>query len=292
MNRMAREGGLQVKNSIAVLVMVIVGLAVVAQANDFSGPVEMIEEWVYETEVRFGSTVEVWVSHTLNTYDIEGNLIEKAEYSSSGILIEREVHSYDSSSCNIESVYYNSSGTIDRRVKSQCDSTGRAIVTERYDRNGRMTYRILTEYQGRLKRSRGYEADGTLTAAIDTETDDFGNITRTIFYDEETGSVSSVIRYTYTSDGKTLGWFYYGEDENLLDETRYSYSYGEDGMDEITTNTSFLLGYQYHSEVVGTVIEMDAFGNWTEKRSYEQETSFGQLEWILTDIVRRSITYR
>ena len=170
--------------------------------------------------------------------------------------------------------------------------SGREIVTEAYDRFGRMTSRSLTEYQGRLERIRGYDADGSLNIAMDMEKDDDGNTTRMVFYDEDTGSVSSMVRTTFTNDGRRLAMFMYDEDEKLLLETQYSYTYGEDGMDEIVTGDSFLAGYPYKTTITGMTTKVDAFGNWTEKRSYEREENFGIVEWVLSDVERRSITYR
>jgi len=265
------------KKRITIVVAVIIFcIAVAAQSDVLSGPVSMVEEWVYKTEVRFGEIVEIWDSHSTKKYDIGGNVVEEAQYSSSGTLIERTVHSYDSNFCKTESVCYTGSGAIDRRIERQFDSTGREIQIEVYDGSGRLTSRTLEEYKGNLKRMRAYEADGTLSLAVD----------------EDTGNVESVIRFTYTSDGKTLSNLMYNEDEELIGEIRYSYSYGEGGMDEITTSVFYVAGTLYGSTTTGTVVETDSFGNWTEIREYTQEERFGQLEWVLSGIERRRITYR
>jgi len=39
-------------------------------------------------------------------------------------------------------------------------------------------------------------------------------------------------------------------------------------------------------------VEIDEYGNWTEERSYEHKERFGKVEWVLTNIYRREITYR
>ena len=275
-----------------VVAVIILCIAVAVQSDVLSGPVSMVEEWVYETEVRFGEIVEIWDSHSTKKYDIGGNVVEEAQYSSSGTLIERAMHSYDANFCKAESVYYTGSGAIDKRIERQFDSTGREIQIEVYDGNGRLTSRTFNEYEGNLKRSRGYEANGTLVLAMDEEIDSFGNVTRMVLYDEETGSVTADFRQAYTSDGKILMRSIYGEDEKLLAETRYSYSYGENGMDEITTAASFIASIPSNIIITGTVVETDSFGNWTEIRKYTQEERFGQLEWVLSGIERRRITYR
>ena len=288
-----KKGGTEMKQRTTLVVAVIIlCIAVAAQAEALIGPVSMVEEWVYKTEERFSKIVEIWDSHSVKTYDIKGNIVEETQYSSSAALTERVVHSYDSNSCNIESVYYTGSGAIDRRIERQFDSTGREIQIEAYDGNGRLTSRTLEEYEGNLRRMRAYEADGTLSLAIDEEIDSFGNVTRMVLYDEETGSVEVEFRQTYTSDGKILMRSIYGEDEKLLAETRYSYSYGENGMDEITTATSFIASIPSNIIITGTVVETDSFGNWTEIREYTQEKRFGQSEWVLTSIKRRVIIYR
>jgi len=280
------------KNITIVVAMIIFCIAVAAQSDVLSGPVSMVEEWVYETEVRFGEIVETWGSHSTKKYDLGGNVVEKAQYSSSGTLIERAVHSYDSNFCKTESVYYTGSGAIDKRIKRQFDSTGREIQIEIYDGNGRLTSRTLEEYEGNLKIMRAYEADGTLSLAVDEESDSLGNTVRWVAYDKDTGNVSSVIRFTHTSDGKTLSSLMYNEDEELIGEIRYSYSYGEGGMDEITTSVFYVAGILYDSTTTGTVVEADSFENWAEIREYTQEERFGQSEWVLSSIKRRSITYR
>jgi len=281
------------KKRITIVVAVIIFcIAVAAQSDVLSGPVSMVEEWVYKTEVRFGEIVEILDSHSTKKYDIGGNVVEEAQYSSSGTLIERTVHSYDSNFCKTESVCYTGSGAIDRRIERQFDSTGREIQIEVYDGSGRLTSRTLEEYKGNLKRMRAYEADGTLSLAVDEETDSLGNTVRWVAYDEDTGNVESVIRFTYTSDGKTLSNLMYNEDEELIGEIRYSYSYGEGGMDEITTSVFYVAGTLYGSTTTGTVVETDSFGNWTEIREYTQEERFGRGEWVLTKIYRREITYR
>lgn len=182
-------------------------------------------------------------------------------------------------------------GAIDRRTKRQFDSGGREIQVEVYDGSGRLTSRMLEEYQGNLKRMRAYEADGTLSLAMDEETDSFGNITRMVLYDEKTGDVTGDFRSTYTNDAKILMRSVYDEDEKLLLETKYSYSYGENGM-EITTAASFIVGIPSNTVITGTVVVTDSFGNWTEIRGYKQEKRFGQAEWVLTSIKRRAIIYR
>jgi len=281
------------KKRITIVVAVIIFcIAVAAQSDVLTGPVSMVEKWVYKTEIRFGEVAEIWDSHSTKKYDIEGNVIEEAQYSSSGALTERTVHSYDSNFCKTESVYYTGWGVIDRRIERQFDSAGREIQIEVYDGNGRLTYRSFVEYEGNLKRSRTYEADGTLSLAIDEETDSFGNAVRWVSYDEDTGNLESVIRFTYASDRKVLSNLMYNEDEELIAELRYSYSYDEDGMDEITTSDFYIGGTLYKSTTTGTVVETDSFGNWTETRNYKQEERFGQPEWLLSDIERRSITYR
>ena len=279
------------KRMILVAAVIVLCITIAAQAEALIGPVSMVEEWVYKTEESFGKTVEIWDSHSIKTYDMKGNIVEETQYSSSDALTEKIVHSYDSNSCNIESVHYTDLGAIDRRTKRQFDSGGREIQVEVYDGSGRLTSRMLEEYQGNLKRMRAYETDGTLSLAMDEESDSLGNITRMVFYDEKTGDATGDFRNTYTNDGKILMRSIYDEDEKLLLETRYSYSYGENGM-EIATAASFIAGIPSKTTITGTVVVTDVFGNWTEIREYTQEKRFGQAEWTVTSIKRRSITYR
>jgi len=279
------------KRMILVAAVLVLCITVAAQAEALIGPVSMLEEWVYKTEESFGKTVEIWDSHSIKTYDIKGNIVEETQYSSSDALTEKIVHSYDSNSCNIESVHYTDLGAIDRRTKRQFDSGGREIQVEVYDGTGRLTSRTLEEYEGNLHRFRDYEAGGTLVMVRDEESDSFGNVIRMVVYDGDTGGVTAEFRMAYTSDGKILMRSIYDEDEKLLLETRYSYSYGENGM-EIATAASFIAGIPSKTTITGTVVVTDVFGNWTEIREYTQEKRFGQAEWIVTSIKRRSITYR
>ena len=281
------------KGLLVFLLLLAVSIMAGAQSGDaLSGRVAAVETWVYTAEMHFGETVENWDSHKATTYDTEGNIIEEVEYSSSGKIVSKTEHKYDASYCRVESVQYGSSGEIERQTRRKCDSSGREIQTDVYDSTGRLTSKSLTEYVGNLAQERGYDASGALTFAMDVEKDGSGNITRMVLYDEKTGKPNSVMEDTYTSDGKTLSTLMYNENGEQLGEIRFSYSYDKDGMDEITTTTLYLAGVPFRNSTEGMVILSDSVGNWTEKRTYKQEEQFGKVQWILTDVERRTIRYR
>jgi len=277
---------------VVVFLVIAVGVSVGAQSNELNGPVAAVEAWVYTTEVSFGETVEIWESHKATSYDAEGNIIEEVEYSASGNVVTRTVHKYDVSCCRVESIQYGSSGAIEERMKRECDSAGREVQVDAYDSSGRLTSRAFTEFEGGLMRGRQYDASGRLTIAVDLEEDSNGSNTRMVLYDKDTGEPSSVIESEYTDAGKLLSTLMYGEDGKLLGEIRYEYAYKKDGMDEVTTSTSYLVGIPLNSTTKGMVTLLDSYGNWTEKRTYKQEEQYGQTKWTLTDVERRTIQYR
>ena len=277
---------------VGVLLVLAVSLALNAQSSDLNGPIASVETWTYTTEMQFGQAVKVWKSHKATTCDDEGNVIEEIEYSATGDVLTRTVHKYDASSCRIESIQYGSSGEIKTRTLRKCDSSGREVQIDVYNCNGNLTGRSFTEYEGNLERDRSYDADGKLIAALDVEKDSNGNIMRMVLYDKGTGKPDSVIQYELDADGKTLRTLMYNEDSELVGEFRYSYSYGKDGMDEITTTTLYVAGTPFKTTTEGTVIVSDSFGNWTEKRTYKQETRFGKRQWVLAKVEQRIIKYR
>lgn len=291
-----REGVERMRRLLTALVLVVL-LSVSAQVDTFAqsdelnGSVSRVEEWVYETEEHFGKTEEVWASHSVRVYNVDRNLVEEISYSATGSIIERVVNTYDSNQQNTESIEYTSSGTIEKRIVRTFDGTGREVQIDVYDKLGDLLYRTLVEYEGNVKKSRGYNADGTLSLALDEETDDLGNVVRYVAYDEETGDVESVLEFTHTSDGKPLSTLMYDDEGKLSGELEYSYAYDIDGMDEVCTTTLSASGIVFGTTIEGTVIEIDSVGNWTEKRSYKQEERFGKLEWVLEGIHRRSIDY-
>ncbi len=277
---------------LVVLLALAVGVAVGAQSDELNGPVASVEVWVSTTEVSFNNTVEVWKSHKVTNYDAEGNIIEEVDYSASDNVVTRTVHKYDASCCRVESILYGSLGAIEHRIERECDSAGREVQVDVYDSNGRLTSRSFIEYEGRLMRERAYDANGRLTMAVDIETDDNGNTTRMVMYDEETGKSSSVIESAYTDAGKLLSTLMYGEDGKLAGEIRYEYAYKKDGMNEVTTSTLYIAGIPFKSTIEGIVTILDSYGNWTEKRTYKQEEKFGESQWSLTSVERRTIQYR
>ena len=83
----------------------------------------------------------------------------------------------------------------------------------------------------------------------------------------------------------------YNDEGELL--TTMDYRYSANGMDVVSTFVVYLLGSEFMRFERGTVlVEIDEYGNWTEKRSYEHKERFGKVEWVLTNIYRREITYR
>ena len=236
--------------------------------------------------------MENLVTHTTKSYDSKGNIIEEIEYSTSGDIVNRTLHKYDASSCKVESIIYGNSGAIEQRILSKCDGSGREIQSDTYDNAEKLTGRFLTEYVGNLQRIRGYDANGTLTLAMDIEKDSNESTTRMVLYDAETGKATGEFKETYNDKGKKLNGLMYGENGELLAESRYSYSYNEDGMDEITKTTSYIAGILNRTTTEGLVTVKDQYTNWIEKRTYKKEEQFGQVKWVLTGLKKRIIRYR
>jgi hypothetical protein len=130
-----------------------------------------------------------------------------------------------------------------------------------------------------------------LESAEDIEFDADGNMVRITMYDEETGDVSSVWENSYTREGKPSSGRMYNDEGELL--TTMNYCYSANGMDVVSTFVVYLLGSEFMRFERGAVlVEIDEYGNWTEKRSYEHKERFGRVEWVLTNVYLREITYR
>jgi len=284
---------MNVRYSLGIVAFLIgVTAGAVAQSPVVEGPVASVEEWIYNTEVRFGETEEVLVTHTKTIYDTEGNVVEEFEYSTSGDIVSRTVHKYDTNSCRIESIRYTALGAVELRIQRVCDETGREIQIDTYNSSGQLTGRTIEEYDGNLVRFKSYNGSGVLDAAFDMETDSNGNLIRMVSYDVDTGKATSVVESTYNVAGKVVRTLFYNEGGEMFSEIKYSYSYDEDGMDEITTTTLYLAGAPFRTTTEGLVIEVDSRGNWTERRTYKQQEQYGQIEWVLTKVERRTILYR
>lgn len=253
---------------VAILVLVVVGAGTFGQGDPFqglNGPVAKVEQWSYKTEEKFGTTVEVRDAGVVETYDANQNCIESIDYTKTGSIDERYVRTFD--------------------------SNGRMIQVDKYNWLGHLVSKGLVRYEENLQIYRSYNANGTLESAMDNELDANGNWIRLTLYDVDTGDVSGVTENTYTTDGEPLSTRIYNDKGEL--SLAFDQRYSVDGMDVIYTSVAYLLGIEFLRYESGTIlVEIDEYGNWTEKRSYEHKERFGKTEWILTNIYRREITYR
>lgn len=256
------------KTLVAAILVLIVGAGTFGQGDPFqglNGPVAKVERWSYKTEEKFGDTVEVWNAHTVNMYDADQNCIE--------------------------SIHYTKTGNIDERYVRTFDGSGRMVQIDEYNWLGNLESKTVATYEGNVQISRDYDGAGDLEIAYDTELDANGNIIRITIYDVDSGDVSSVVENTYTSDGEPLSTRMYDDKGELFGTMDYRYDV--DGMDVVFTIVAYLLGSEFMRSETGTILaKIDEYGNWTEKRSYEHKERFGRVEWVLTDIYRREITYR
>ena len=252
----------------AAICAALISLAAFTQADPFQslqGPVAKVEKWSYKTEEKFGDTVEVWDAHSVATYNADKNPVESINYAETGSIEQRYIRTFDSS--------------------------GQLIEAEQHNWLGNLESKILCKHEGNVRISRSYNADGDLESASDTELDTDGNMLRTTMYDVDTGDVSAVWETSYTREREPSSARMYngkGELSATLD-----HRYGVDGMDAISTFVVYILGSKFMSTETGTMlVKIDEHGNWTEKRSYEHKERFGKMEWFLTNIYRRKITYR
>jgi len=256
------------KTLVAAILVLIVGAGTFGQGDPFqglNGSVAKVEQWSYKTEEKFGDTVEVWDAHSVDTYDADQNCIE--------------------------SIHYTKTGNIDERYVRTFDGSGRMVQIDEYNWRGRLESKTLHQYEGNVQISRSYDADGDLESAVDIEFDADGNMIRTTMYDVETGDVSAVWENSYTREGEPSSGRMYNDRGEL--SLAFDYRYDVDGMDVVSKFVVYLLGSEFMRSETGTVlVEIDEYGNWTEKRSYEHKERFGRVEWVLTKIYRREITYR
>jgi len=253
---------------IATIFVLILGVAAFTQAGPFQslqGPVAKVEEWSYTTEEKFGNTVEVWDTHSVTTYNTDRNPVESIEYTKTG--------------------------SINKHYIRMFNNSGQLIQVEEYNWLGNLESKTVATYEGNVQTSRDYGAAGDLESAYDAELDANGNPIRITIYDVDSGDVSSVWERTYKSDGDLLSMRMYN-DEGELSST-VDYRYGADGMDVISISVVYFLGSKFMNLEAGTMFaKIDAYGNWTEKRSYDHKERFGKTEWVLAHIYRRKITYR
>jgi hypothetical protein len=288
-----RRAGMK-KTLVAAILVLVVGAGTFGQENPFeglNGPVAKVEKWSYKTEEKFGDTVEVWDAHSVETYDANQNNIESIHYTKTGSISEHTVNTYNADQNNIESIHYTKTGSIHKRTVRTFGSDGRIIQADTYNSRGDLEQTILTRYEGSVRILRSYNAKGDLELAANAEFDADGNLTRMTMYDVKTADVSSVLEYTYTREGKTSSSRMYNAEGKL--STTTDYRYDVDGMDAASTFVVYLLGSEFMRTESRTVImKTDEYGNWTEKRSYEHKERFGRVEWVLTNIYQREITYR
>jgi len=256
------------KTLVAAILVLVVGVGTFGQGDPFqglNGPVAKVEKWSYKTEEKFGDIVEVWDAHTVNMYDVDQN--------------------------SIESIHYTKTGSINERYVRTFDGSGRMVQIDEYNWLSNLESKTVVTYEGNVQISRDYDGAGDLESAYDTELDANGNIIRMTIYDVDSGDVSSVAENTYTSDGEPLSARMYDDKGELFGS--FDYRYDVEGMDYINTLVAYLLGSVFMRYERGTVlVEIDEYGNWTEERSYEHKERFGKIEWVLTNIYRREITYR
>jgi len=230
-----------------------------------NGPVAKVERWGYTTEEKFGNTVEVWDSHSVETYDANQN--------------------------NIESLHYTQTGNIDKRYVRTFDSNGRLIQVDEYNSLERLESKKLLRYEGNTEIARLYDGFGNLKSADDIELDENGNSIRITTYDVDSGDVAIIGYNTYTSDGNPLSTRVYDDKGEIF--AAMDWSYDTEGTGYTTTGMGYLLGSVFMKTESGTrIIETDKHGNWTEEQSYEHKERFGKTEWVLSHIYRRKITYR
>lgn len=248
------------------LIMIVLGLtaAGLEPFGDLLGPVSSVESWSYEVEMKFGEPFEEETKHTLTLYDRYGN--------------------------DIETIHYGKSGGVEKRYARSVDESGRIFLIEKYGRLGFPEETTRITFSGNIQRHRIYDLEGELIAACDDEVDSSGKQIRSVIYDVETGDVSSVLDFTYASNGEPSLTEMRDEDGDVM--FTFEYRYDVDGMDAIGTTTVYLLGAEFPGDEAGIVLsQRDAHGNWTEKRHYEYEEKFGVAEWVLTDVHRRVIEY-
>lgn len=256
------------KTLVAVILMLVLGAGTFGQQVDpfegLNGPVAKVEQWSYETEEKFGDTVEVWDAHSVRTYDANQNCIE--------------------------SINYTKTGSIDERYVRTFGSNGRLIQVDKYNWLGYLESKTLYQYEGNVKINRSYNANGDLESASNTELDADGKEVRTTMYDVDSGDISSVVEIAYTTDGEPLSFRMHDDEGNPY--ITLAWCYDIEGMDYISTVVTYLLGSVFRKGELGTsIIKTDKYGNWMEKREYEHKERFGRVEWALTNIYRREITY-
>jgi len=257
------------KTLAAVILVLVLGAGTFGQQVDpfegLNGLVAKVEQWSYETEEKFGDTVEVWDAHSVRTYDANQNCIE--------------------------SINYTKTGSIDERYVRTFGSNRRLIQVDKYNWLGHFVRKSLVQYEENLQILRSYNADGDLDSARNNELDADGNWIRSTNYDVETGDVSSVWEFSYTMEGEPSSVRMYNDKGEL--SVSFDYRYDVDGLDAVCNLVGYLLGSEFIRCETGTVlVEIDEYGNWTEKHSYEHKERFGRVEWVLTNVYRREITYR
>jgi hypothetical protein len=263
-----RRAGMK-KTLVAAILVLVLGAGTFGQQVDpfegLNGPVAKVEQWSYKTEEKFGDTVEVWDAHSVETYDANQNCIEL--------------------------IGYKKTGSIDERYVRTFDSNGRLIQVDKYNWLGHLVSKSLVQYEENLQIFRSYNADGDLDSALDYELDADGKWVRSTDYDVETGDVSEVWEFSYTREGEPSSARIYNDKGEL--SASADYRYDVDSMDAVSNFVAYLFGIEFMRSEIGTLlVEIDEYGNWTEKRSYKHKERFGKVEWVLLAIYRREITYR
>jgi len=253
--------------AVALLILIGLGSTALGFVDPFQkllGPVGRVEYWSYEIKMKFGSPTEEESGHTITLYDTRGN--------------------------EIETIHYKRSGAVETRYVRAFDERDRLVQVEEYNWLGNLVKKVVATYAGNVQKWRGYDKNGELVVANNSEFDEDGNLIHMVVYDEETGDVSSTGDIAYTQSGEPSLAETRDADGNLMFKSEYTY--GIEGKDAIGEAVIYLLGVELITTRSALVLaEKDTYGNWTEKRRYELEEKFGEENFVLTDIYRREIEY-
>lgn len=192
------------------------------------GPVKTVNAYLIDFVRKDNRMVEgtrrPWYT---TTYNVEGNISERASYDPNGTIAARYVHTYDPNGRStgyeeyaslldktltiprrhvytlndegrrVEYIVFESNGSIDTRFVYKYDAKGHLIEEQWYAHTGQLGGRLVSTFDERDNQTsqKSYRADGTLDWENTSKYDDQGNKTEWLQYSGNTLRYKIVFRY-------------------------------------------------------------------------------------------------
>tara|TARA_X000001036_G_C20566174_1_gene760664 strand:- start:306 stop:983 length:678 start_codon:yes stop_codon:yes gene_type:complete len=173
--------------------------------NNLNGNVKSTKEIYFEAIEKFGKITKGsrFGYQFLQTYDNEGNSIERSVYNKDDDLLHKYIYVYDSEGRSIEQNRYNSDGDLEEKWTSQFDDNDNEIKSSLYNSDGDLQNKYSFKYnnEGILIEMKMFRNDGKLERTYTYEVDDEGNTIKEVINSSD-GNILDKWTYNYEFDIK------------------------------------------------------------------------------------------